>query len=302
MDGISIEPHIDWNLIRAFLAVADSGSLSKAAEMLSSSQPTLSRQIGALEERTGLALFERTARGLRLTQAGEALTVPARQMQAAAQALSMRALGQGLAIAGTVRVTASEMTSAYLLPVMLAGFGRTHPEIQIELSVSNDLENLLERKADIAVRHARTPQGSLIARKVGDLGMGAFVHADYLSRIGGKVDPARLGDYDWVGLDKSDLLLKGFKKAGFEVSRGFFRFRCDNHCVGWQAVQAGMGIGFAPLAVGRNCPNMVQVLEDIEIPPLPVWITAHRELRGSPRIRHVFESLAAGFRKFVERP
>lgn len=298
MDGKSPSSgtQIDWNLIRAFLAVADCGSLSGAAKTLASSQPTLSRQIAEMEEKAGMALFERTARGLRLTRAGEALTEHARQMQTAALALAAKAAGQNPDLSGTVRLTASEMTSARLLPGMLSGLRRAHPEIQVELLVSNAVENLLERQADIAIRHAKPGQGSLIARKAGELEMGAFVHADYLAEKGGYIDPGKPADYDWIGLDRSDLLLKRFRKAGFAVSREFFRFRCDNHYVGWQAAVAGMGIGFAPCAIARKSPDMVQVLQEIPIPPMPVWIAAHRELRASPRIRLVFEFLTMQFR------
>lgn len=295
----STAPQLDWNLIRAFLAVADSGSLTGAAAMLAASQPTLSRQIGELESRVGASLFERVARGLRLTHAGEALLEPARQMQMAAQALSLAALGQTQQLAGSVRLTASEMTSAYLLPDILAGLKQTHPEIQIEVLVSNSVENLLERQADIAIRHTRPAQGGLIARRIGELKIGAFARADYLARVGGKIDLNRLGDYDWIGYDRSDLMLRGFRKAGFKVDREFFRFRCDNHIVCWQAALAGVGIGLAPSQIVRRWPEMEPVLPEAMVPPLPVWLTAHRELRNSPRIQKVFAALAEGLQPFA---
>ncbi|MBI3525356.1 MAG: LysR family transcriptional regulator [Betaproteobacteria bacterium] len=290
----------DWNLIRAFLAVVESGSLTGAAKILAASQPTLSRQIGELELRVGAALFERVARGLRLTQAGEALVAPARQMQLAAQALSLTALGQSQQVAGTVRLTASEMTSAYLLPEILAGLRRAQPEIQIELVASNRIENLLERQADIAIRHTRPSQGGLIARRIGELGMGAYASAEYLARVGGKVDARRPQAYDWIGYDSTDLLLRGFRKAGIPVSRELFGFRCDNHIVDWEAAVAGVGIGFAPNVTAKRWPKMRSVLPKKMVPPMPVWLTVHRELRSSLRIQRVFDALAAGLLRLVD--
>lgn len=295
----STAPQLDWNLIRVFLAVVDSGSLTGAAALLAASQPTLSRQIGELENQAGAALFERVARGLRLTQAGTALLEPARQMQTAAQALSLTALGQTRQLAGSVRLTASEMTSAYVLPDMLAVLKQSHPEIQIEVLVSNQVENLLERQADIAIRHARPAQGGLIARRIGEFKIGAFASAAYLAQAGGTIDLERIGDYDWIGYDRSDLMVRGFRKAGFKVDREFFRFRCDNHIVGWQAALAGVGIGLAPYLVARRWPEMVPVLPEAMVPPLPVWLTAHRELRSSPRVQCVFSALAVGLRQFA---
>jgi len=295
-----IPQSFDWNLIRAFLAVADSGSLTGAASILAASQPTLSRHIGELEQRVGAALFERVARGLRLTPAGEALVEPARRMQMAAQALSLTALGQTQQLAGTVRLTASEMTSAYLLPEILAGLRQAQPEIQIELLASNRIENLLERQADIAIRHARPRQSGLIARRIGELSMGAYAHADYLARVGGKLDLKRPQAHDWIGYDSTDLLLRGFRKAGIPVKREFFGFRCDNQIVNWQAALAGLGIGFAPRATAQRWPEMRSVLPKKMVGTMPVWLTVHRELRGSIRIQRVFEALAAGLLPLVD--
>ena len=167
--GVSGTAQLDWNLLRAFMAVVDAGSLTGGARILATSQPTLSRQIAALETSVGVALFERVARGLRLTVAGEALLGPARQMQEASLSVSLAALGQTQQLAGTVRLTASEMGSAYVLPEIVAKMRHAHPEIQIELLASNRVENLLERQADIAIRHVRPAQDSLVARCLGYL-------------------------------------------------------------------------------------------------------------------------------------
>ncbi|TCV85837.1 LysR family transcriptional regulator [Sulfurirhabdus autotrophica] len=289
----------DWNLLRAFLAVVDAGSLTGATRLLATSQPTLSRQIAELESSLGIALFERVARGLRLTAAGEALVWPARQMQTAAQAVSLTALGQTQQLGGTVRLTASEMTSAYVLPEILKLLRQTHPAIQIELVASNRVENLLERQADIAIRHTRPTQGGLVAKRVGDAKIGAFAHVDYLKRVGGEVDLARAGDYDWIGLDSSNMILRGFRAAGMPVEREFFAFRCDNQIIGWQAALAGLGIVFAPVSVAARWPEMQLVLPEELVPNMPVWVTAHRELRNSARIRLVFDALAEGLQTMV---
>ena len=283
-----------WDLVQSFLAVMDAGSLSAAARALGTSQPTLSRQMAALAASVGAELFVRSTRGLRLTDAGLALVEPARRMQAAAQDLSLAAAGQNQQIAGTVRLTASEMTSAYLLPPLLARLRHDYPHIQIELVASNREENILERKADIALRHVRPKQGGLIARRVANLPMQAYAHRDYLAARGGRATPDRLQDYDWIGLDRSDLLLRGFRKAGMPVEREFFGFRCDNQIVCWQAALAGMGIYFAAERVAHDWPFMEAALPDGLVKPMPLWLVTHQELRQSARIRQIFDTLAAG--------
>jgi DNA-binding transcriptional LysR family regulator len=284
----------DWSLLRAFLEVATSGSMSRAAQALGSSQPTLSRQIAQLEAQLGHALFERTTRGVRLTDAGTALREPAERMREHAQQLAMAAAGRSQALAGTVRITASEMVSAYLLPDMLRALRATHPEIQVELVASNAVENLLEREADIALRMVRPQQGTLIARRLPDQPLALYAHGDYVLAHG-QPTPATLERHEWVGYDRSDQMLRGFRDAGFQVGKEMFAFRCDNQIVAWHAVLAGLGIGVGMVRVAALSPQLVRVLPKIPVPPLPLWLTAHRELRGTPRLKLVFDFLAAAF-------
>jgi DNA-binding transcriptional LysR family regulator len=282
----------DWALLRVFLAVAHAGSLSRAAQDLGSSQPTMSRQISALESQVGSPLFERTRRGLQLTEAGAALLVPAQRMQQHAREWSLAAAGRAQSLAGTVRLTASEMMSAYVLPDVLRELREAHPEIQIELVASNNVENLLEREADIALRMVRPTQAALVARKLGELPLAIYGHRDYLA---GRRTPSvtTMGEHQWVGYDRSDQMLRGFRAAGFEVTREFFGFRCDNQIVAWQAVVAGMGLGIGMKRVAQRSPQLREVLHHVPVPSLPLWLTAHRELRHTPRLTTVFDALAA---------
>ncbi len=286
---------IDWNLLKSFHAVADLGSLTRAAAALGLSQPTLSRQIAQLEALMGAALFERVGRGLRPTAAGAALIDPASRMLAAAQALSLTAAAQSSDAGGTVRLTASEVMSAYVLPPMLAELRERHPAIQIELVASNTVDNLLAREADIAIRMVRPEQGALITRKVADYPVGFYARRDYLEKVQRRAPQTRPEDlqrYDWVGLDQSSQLIDGFRQAGYGVDKHFFAFRCDNQIVGWQAVLAGMGVGVGLCRVGEQFGELERVLEEQPLPVLPIWLTAHRELRDVPRIRTVFDFLA----------
>jgi DNA-binding transcriptional LysR family regulator len=285
----------DWGLLRAFLEVADKGSLSAAAAALGSSQPTLSRQIAQLEAQLGQPLFERTTRGVRLTGAGAAMRAPAERMREQARQLAMVAAGRSQTIAGTVRVTASEIFSAYVLPELLAGLRRAHPEIQIELVASNTLENLLERDADIALRMVKPTQSALIARRLADQPLGLYAHRDYVSRHGMPTQ-ASMMQHQWVGYDRSDQMLRGFRAAGFRVTRELFGFRCDDQVVAWQAVLAGLGIGAVTQRVAALSPQVVRVLPKVPIPPMPMWITAHSELRGTPRLKIVFDALASALK------
>jgi len=281
----------DWSLLRAFVEVAQAGSVSQAARTLGTSQPTLSRQIAQLEAHVGQALFERTTRGVRLTQAGTALCGPAQRMREQARQFDMLAAGRSQTLAGTVRITASEVFSAYVLPPLLGALRQAHPELQIELVASNNVENLLERQADVALRMIRPRQAELVARRLADQPMGVYAHRDYVRRHGVPTTQDWLR-HQWVGFDRSDQMLRGFRDAGYTVTPALFGFRCDNQIVAWQAVQAGMGLGVATHRVAAQFPQVVQVLPEVSVAPLPMWITAHRELRDSARLKLVFDTLS----------
>jgi DNA-binding transcriptional LysR family regulator len=120
--------------------------------------------------------------------------------------------------------------------------------------------------------------------------LGFYAHETYLAGRTGIGSDWK--DYDWVGLDQSNVLIEGFHNAGIAVDKSFFTFRSDNQIVGLQAVLAGLGVGIAPKRVARQFPQLAQVMPRQKLPALPVWLTAHRELRDSARIRAVFDFLA----------
>jgi DNA-binding transcriptional LysR family regulator len=290
---------LDWNLLRALGAVLAHGSLTQAALRLGSSQPTLSRQIAALELALGAPLFERGARRLIPTAQALALAEPAARMLAAAQSCALAAdaaLSQAGELAGTVRLTASEVVSSQVLPALLAGLARRHPEIQIELVPSDRQSNLLEREADIAVRMLRPTQGTLITRHIADWPLGFYAHHDLLAAAGGAPTPATLDAWRWIGFDQSTQLIDGFRAAGIDIDRRFFGFRCDNQMVNLEAVRQGLGIGIVMVPLAQRSPALVRVLPELALPVLPVWLTAHRELRASRRLQLVWDALAAGLK------
>ena len=296
----------DWNLLRALGAVLAHGSLTQAAVRLGTSQPTLSRQIAQLERLIGAPLFERGGRRLRPTAQALALAEPAARMLAAAQAMALAAdaaSSQAGQLAGTVRLTASEVVSSQVLPGLLVALARLHPEIQIELVPGDALSNLLDREADIAVRMVRPTQGTLITRHVADWPLGFYAHRDLLAAHGmphAATDAAALAGQRWLGFDQSLQMIDGFKAAGIDVDRRFFSFRCDNQVVHLEAVRQGLGIGVVMVPLARRSPALVPVLPGLVLPVLPVWLTAHRELRASLRLQRVFDFLAQGLRAWGE--
>ncbi len=286
--------HLDWSHIRAFLAVAETGSLSAAARALGLSQPTLGRHIRALEDQVGGPLFTRNPRGLTPTERGRALWPGAMAMQEGAGAMELAAAGRDDRAAGPVRLTASVYVSVYILPPILAGLRRTHPEIAIELVPSDASENLLFHEADIALRMYRPEQLEMITRHLGDLPLGLYATPDYLAEKGMPGDFADIMAHDVVGYDRDDRIVKGFRDAGLAVTRTWFPVRCDDQVAYWALTCAGCGIGIAQTVVGDADPRVIRVLPEAPLPNLPVWITAHEATRHTPRVSTVWAVLSEG--------
>ncbi len=281
----------DWTLMRSFLAVLERGSLLAAARHLGSSQPTLGRHVAELERQLGMVLFERTGRGLVPTQVALSIADHARAMADNADAISRVLTGQSKQLAGAVRITAVQTVAGHLLPPILARLRAEEPGIAIEVVASNAISNLLRREADIAIRMVRPDQGSLITRHIADSTVGAYAHEDYLRRRGVPLTPADLLQHDLIGFDQGDLIIRRFQEIGLSIARDGFVIRSDDHLVLWEALRAGLGIGFAGIWLGDKEPGVQRVLPGLAL-AMPIWLTVHREIRSSARIRAVYNFLA----------
>jgi DNA-binding transcriptional LysR family regulator len=289
----------DWNLIRSFVAVAEEGSLSAAARRLSSSQPTIGRHIAELEAALGLSLFRRGRRGYEPTETGLTLLERARLMNEHANAFLRLATGSTEEIGGTVRITASEVVSAYVLPDILARLGEAEPAIEIELVASNRLGNLLGRDADIAIRMTEPTQLDLIARKIAEIPIAICAARSYLERRGRPQGPEDLPHHDLVGFDRDNDIIAGFRAFGVEIDRHAFRLRTDHQITFWEAVRAGNGIGFAQKFLVERDPLVEVILPDLTLPSLPMWLALHRDVRTSRRIRRVADFLFEELKRYA---
>lgn len=266
---------------------------------MGTSQPTLGRQIKQIETQLGAELFYRQARGFALTQTGAALVRHAQAMRDAMQQIALTAAGQQVRLEGTVRITASVATSAMHLPPIIARIRKLEPQIAIELVPSNDSRNLLYREADIAVRMYRPTQLDLVTQHLGEIHLGIFAAKSYLADRGKPQSAADLMNHDFVGYDSGNEIIKGFRDAGLDVDRDFFKVRCDDHIAYWELVRAGCGIGFAQADIGENDPLVDEVAIGLALPTLPIWLTAHEAMRQTPRIRRVWDLLETGLRPLV---
>lgn len=282
----------DWQLWRSFLAVLRAGSLSGAARRLRLTQPTLGRQIAALEAALGRTLFTRSTDGLRPTDTALELAPHAEAMEAAASALVRAASGAAGALRGTVRLAASEFMGAAVLPPILARFRAKHAGVEIELSLSDRTENLLRRDADLAVRNVAPSQAALVARRIGEVPVGLFAHRAYVAARGLPETKAELAGHALIG--RAEHAEQARTVLRFEPR---FGFRCDSDLGLLAALRAGLGVGYCQVGVGRRDPDLVPVLPGLVLAHIGIWLAMHEDLRATRRVRALFDHLA---RELVE--
>lgn len=289
-----------WDLLQSLHAVLQAGSFSAAARARGLTQPTLGRHIESLEQSLGAPLFLRSPRGLTPTDLAVSLRPHLEEMAAAAAAALRDASGAAKA-GGVVRVTVSQMMGAEVIPEMLASFHDLHPEIDIELVLSDRNEDLSRREADIAVRMARPTQGSLIGKKVGVSGMGFYATPAYLERHGVPTEMEGLSEaHTLVGFDRDRPVLDALDglDVPLEITRDLFAFRTDNHIAQAAAVRAGLGIGVMQHAIARKW-GLTPVLANQFHFEMEVWVVMHENLKGSPRMRLMFDHLVTHLHDFV---
>tara|TARA_R110001592_G_scaffold232050_1_gene489354 strand:+ start:45031 stop:45924 length:894 start_codon:yes stop_codon:yes gene_type:complete len=294
MDWRSIT--FDWNRARAFLVTAEEGSLAAAARSLGMTQPTLGRQVAALEREIGLDLFTRRGRGLELTPNGIKLLEHVRQMGDAANQFSLSASGKSDVIEGEVSITASELFSTFILPPMIKALRETEPGIEIEIYSTNEERDLSRREADIAIRSLRPTQPELIVKRLCSVRGHLYAAKSYLQQLGNPRSIAELNKANFIDTEKPGRLMTLLSSQGFSLTSQNFPVISNSHLVQWELVKQGMAISATVEEIGDNEPLVERVvISDLPLITMDLWLVTHNELRTNLRIRRVFDFMVSEF-------
>jgi DNA-binding transcriptional LysR family regulator len=296
-----MDDRISWDLWQSFLAVAETGSLSAAARRLRLTQPTLSRHVDQLEALLGQPLFLRGPQGLVPTPGAAAMVTEARGMAAAEASLRRRAAGVATEETGVVRLSASEVVGAEVLPPMLAGFRAANPGIEIELALTNRAEDVRRRAADLALRMFRPAGDALKARRLGAAHLGLYATRAYLEEAGSVPKEALdLAGLCLIGPDDLSRL-GGVRLGERELRRGDFGLRADSDLAQLQLIRAGAGIGIMQERVAACEPDLVRVVPGFR-PALEVWLVLSAEIAATVPVRRLADHLAREVRAFYAAP
>ena len=289
-----------WDLYRSFLAVLRLGSLSAAARSLGLTQPTVGRHIAQLQESmSGRVLFTRSPSGLLPTDAAVELKPHAEAMAAAAAAFMRTGATATDEGAGVVRIAAADLVGVQVLPAILSEFRAKNPTTVIELTLSNEIADLLRRDADIAVRMVRPRQKALLAKRAGKVALGFYAHRRYLERYGYPESLEDLRHHTLLGYDRILPFASLLKALPVPVSRELFAFRCDNDLALLEALRSGFGIGMCQTRLAERNPELLPLLHKQLKIDIEIWIVMHSDLRRSSRMRSMFDHLASGFAQYA---
>jgi len=294
-----MKSNIGWELYRTFLSVLKEGSLSGAARGLGITQPTVGRHIAALEQALGVALFTRSQLGLTPTEAALGLRPYAETMESTAASLERAATAHGEGVRGVVRVSASEVMGVEVLPPIVEQLRRRYPELKVELVLSNRVQDLLRREADIAVRMMRPEQEQLVARRVGSIEVGLHARKDYLARQGMPRQASELAGHSLIGYDQPSAFVRKASRSFQGFNREAFSIRTDSDLAQLALIRSGAGIGGCQVALAGRDDTLTRVLPTEFSLQLETWVTMHEDLRTSPRCRVTFDVLVDGLERYI---
>ena len=283
---------LDWSILRDFIAVAETGSLSQAARRLRLSQPTLSRRIAALEEQLKAQLFQRTPRGLLLTEAGEQVLAGARRVEEEALAIERQAEAAHQTLTGTVRISVTEGLGSMWLPRKLAQFHAQYPGVCVEVLVDNRAANLLRREADIAMRMFRPEQPDLIAKRAGELIMGLYGSRSYFAKHGMPQKLEDLKSHYHVGFDEGMREHAAVQRLERCFSPERIVHRSSSFVGQLTATLAGIGLGVHDCVLADSEPTLQRIMPEHFNHAMEIWLVTHSDMRRSARIRAVYDFLA----------
>jgi DNA-binding transcriptional LysR family regulator len=295
------ETEPNWDFYRTFLTVLKEGSLSAAARELGLTQPTIGRHVDALESAIGFQLFIRSPQGLIPTEAALDLKPHVEQLAANAAALLRAATGQGNTVRGTVRISASEVIGIEVLPPMLAALKDRHPDLVIELSVSDAVEDILRQEADVAVRMAPPAQDALITRRIGGIPLGLHAHRHYLDKYGTPEKLEDLRTHRVIGFDRESAFVRAMRKRVPLLDTMRPTLKSDSNLAQMAMIRAGCGIGVCQVELAKRDPNLVRLFRTEFELPLETFVVMHETMKTTPRCRVTFDALVEGLLAYMGR-
>jgi DNA-binding transcriptional LysR family regulator len=285
----------DWSELETFLATARGGTLAAAGKALRVDAATVQRRMGKLEASAGAKLFHRSPRGYALTEAGQDLMVHAQAMEEHALSAWRKVLARDEQPIGVVRVATVDDVAVHVVPEIVASFRESHPNIMVSVDVRTSFHDLARNEADVAFRiMTRAPEGDLIARKLVKTDAAIYASRGYLKEHGRPKTPDDLRAHDIVCADPMYAMLPQEKVIARYADPARIAFRSRSFLAMFAAVQAGIGIGFAPIFYADRDRTVVRLFTFPEtLGQGTLYLVSHVDTRTNARVRAYVEHAKA---------
>lgn len=281
-----------WSDYEVFLAVARTGQVSRAGQILGLNHATVGRRIGALERALAARLFDRSPRGYQLTDAGERLVATAEAMESAALAAQGEVGGADETLTGAVRIGATDGFSTFFLAPRLGGFCRQHPALEIQIVPMSRPLSLSRREVDMVVAMSAPDAGRLVARKLTDYTLRLYATDRYFAERG---RPERIEDlrrHRGIGFIQDMIFMREVDYLA-ELGAGLQpRVTSSSLIAQFGAALAGVGLCILPDFVCAPYPELKPVLTDRFSLRRSFWMVLHQDTRNLARIRRAADYVA----------
>lgn len=274
-----------WDEIRTAYHVAQKGTVSGAADALGVHHATVIRHIDSLEDRLGVKLFQRHARGYSSTEAGQDLLQVAQATDDQFSQLVSRIKGRGDEVSGELVVTSVTPVSPRLTPV-LAKFKRQHPNITVRFLTGEEVLRLEYGEAHVAVRAGKKPDNpDNVVQGFGHLPVALYASEEYIARNGRPETLEDFSSHTFVGYDDFHSRAPFVRWLMERVSPEQIAFRATDHRIIADAVSTGVGIGFMTEWASERYPNVTQLFPPQESWVAPLWLVTHVDLHRTTKVQ-----------------
>ncbi|MDP3740391.1 MAG: LysR family transcriptional regulator [Hyphomonadaceae bacterium] len=295
---------MEWDDLRYVLAVARAGSALRAARDLGVNQTTVIRRLDALEEKLGVPLFDRQRSGNTLTAAGRTVAEAAERMEQEARGLESALAAQQRSLSGLVRLTTSEVLATRFIAPCLRDFRREHPNVSVELLVSDERLDIARGDADVALRGGSRPEGAgVVGRRLQDIYWTVYCSRSYAAERGVPAGREEITGHDIVGLDGRMAQLPASLWLAGAAQGAPIRYRSNSMSNLVTTLKSGLGLGALPTVIGDVEPELQRCFEPPKELVSELWLIVREEIKAHPHVRAFADFLACYIREtLVEQP
>ncbi len=284
---------MNWDDLRFVLEVCRSGSALAAAGKLGVNQSTVMRRIAQAEEALGVELFERKQSGYVATPNGLCAADIAERMEREVHALRSAMAAVQRALAGTVRITTSELLGSFIIASCLRSFQKFNPGVRIELITDDRRLDLARGEADIALRAGSRPEGGgIVMRRMPGAAWAVYCSRAYAQEHGTPGSREGIRDHEIIGMEGPMAQLPGPRWLSEAAPGAQIRFRSNSLMNLVSNLRAGLGVATLPCIAGDSEPNLVRCFAPPPELESEMWLIIREDLKSAPHIRAFADYLA----------